>query len=647
MAGDEQIGRLLVLLEAQTAKMDEQITQSTQRMLGFKGAVDLAKDALAAFGLMEVFKGVIDATAASEKAQALLESQVKATGEAAGFTSQQLEAMAHGFQDTTTTSATQIEQLQGQLMAFRNIAGDQFKAVIQAALDFSAVTGRDATSAVKSLGMALNDPITGMQKLSREGIELDASTKAAIKSLTEQGDLLGAQKVLLDEMTRSYGGAAAAARDTLGGALQSLKNDMNEVLEGHGGSVTAITSAVKDMDATLKDPEVQQGLANLVSGLLRFAAAAGELLAGLGKIPEALAEAVAHAQGYAGNFDDQIKSWQDKITSTQQLLDQLKMDQSGNSDPAIKKLTSDLNDYKIQLQQVMVLQSNVITAKPAASAGAGVPDLYSLFPNDFKPTKNIDEVQNLNPDVNGKLLTSYEQLIADQKQVVAIWKENDPALELQRQIDKTNELVNTQVNGILFTADDAQKHIASLQLAYDKQNDAMVSSAQAAAQGIQGAFSDFLMHPFQEGLAGMAKAFEEMLLRMVAQAEAASIIKSIFGGSDTTGNNSGTTGLGMILSSVFGGHRAGGGPVSAGMLYQVNEGTAGKEGFLPSNSGTVVPLGAGSQGGSGGDINIHYSINAQGADGETAARLLQFAPYFRRQIHSDVEQFAQRGVWPS
>ncbi len=54
-------------------------------------------------------------------------------------------------------------------------------------------------------------------------------------------------------------------------------------------------------------------------------------------------------------------------------------------------------------------------------------------------------------------------------------------------------------------------------------------------------------------------------------------------------------GLGGILGSIFGGGVPGrqtGGPVTAGRLYQVNEGAGqGVELFQPSTNGNIIPLG--------------------------------------------------------
>lgn len=73
--------------------------------------------------------------------------------------------------------------------------------------------------------------------------------------------------------------------------------------------------------------------------------------------------------------------------------------------------------------------------------------------------------------------------------------------------------------------------------------------------------------------------------------------------------------------------RAGGGDVTAGMLYQVNETRT--EYFQPSMSGTVVPLGGG-QGGSGKGITFVYSPQVSLGNAREAEQII--APFLEKAI---------------
>jgi hypothetical protein len=78
---------------------------------------------------------------------------------------------------------------------------------------------------------------------------------------------------------------------------------------------------------------------------------------------------------------------------------------------------------------------------------------------------------------------------------------------------------------------------------------------------------------------GLAKDFGELVIKLAILKPLA---ESISGWLTTSGN---------IFSNVFGGARAGGGPVSAGVPYLVGE--RGPEMFVPASSGNIVPNGAG------------------------------------------------------
>jgi len=74
----------------------------------------------------------------------------------------------------------------------------------------------------------------------------------------------------------------------------------------------------------------------------------------------------------------------------------------------------------------------------------------------------------------------------------------------------------------------------------------------------------------------------------------------------------GQSSVGSFLGGLFGGKRASGGHVNAGRVYQVNDG-GGIEGFQPSGSGKIIPLGQMNKAGGGGtNLNLSVSVTADG-----------------------------------
>jgi hypothetical protein len=178
------------------------------------------------------------------------------------------------------------------LLTFKDIKGIRFDEATAAVLDMATAMGQDAQTSAVQLGKALNDPIKGIASLSKVGIQFTNDQKAVIKSLVETGDKAGAQKIILDELASQMGTAAEAARGTLGGALTSLKNAFDNLLEGDSGAggVTGTRQAIEDLITTLNDPGIKRGVDSTANGLLTIANAAIRLIAQLGNAGSALAE---------------------------------------------------------------------------------------------------------------------------------------------------------------------------------------------------------------------------------------------------------------------------------------------------------------------------------------------------------------------
>jgi hypothetical protein len=170
----------------------------------------------------------------SQKVIAQLDAVLKSTGGTAGLTSKQIQDMASAFQKQTVFGDEAILSAQNLLLTFTQIKGPQFEGATQAVLDMATAMGTDLNTAAIQVGKALNDPIQGVTALRRVGVQLTDQQEAQIKTLMELGDVTGAQKVILGELTTQFGGSAAAAADTFGGRMQQLKNQIGEFQERVG-----------------------------------------------------------------------------------------------------------------------------------------------------------------------------------------------------------------------------------------------------------------------------------------------------------------------------------------------------------------------------------------------------------------------------
>lgn len=250
------------------------------------GAGIKAAAGVAAAGMAIYIRNTIEA----EKVQAQLAARIKDTAGIAGRSLQQLNAQAEKLQSVTIFDDEAIGSAQAMLLTFKQIQGVNFDAAVEGALDLSTAMGVDLNSAALQLGKALNDPIKGLGALSRAGIQFSKDQRELIKSMVEAGDIAGAQKLILKELEGQMGSAAEAARNTLGGALQGLKNTFNNLLEGDagGGGVKATTEAINQLSATLNDPAVKQGLDAIAGGVANITAQTIEGISALARFAQNL-----------------------------------------------------------------------------------------------------------------------------------------------------------------------------------------------------------------------------------------------------------------------------------------------------------------------------------------------------------------------
>jgi hypothetical protein len=176
---------------------------------------------MAAVAGIQVFAGFIADARESNRIGRLTENVIRSTGGAAHVTADQVGELATSISNKTGADDEAVQSAANLLLTFtgvRNEVGrgnDVFNQATQLAVDMSAALGTDASGAALQLGKALNDPIKGVTALTRSGVSFTAQQRDQIKAMVAAGNTLGAQRVILAEVGREFGGAAAAASDPL------------------------------------------------------------------------------------------------------------------------------------------------------------------------------------------------------------------------------------------------------------------------------------------------------------------------------------------------------------------------------------------------------------------------------------------------
>ena len=208
---------------------------------GIKAGFDLLAGAFSA--VVDFGSQFTEAAMEGQAAVAELEQVLKATGGAAGLTSQQLQDMASELSSVTAFSDEAVMGGQSMLLTFKNIGEDVFPRATAAMLDMGQMFGSVDAASVQ-LGKALNDPIAGISALSRIGVTFTEEQKKMIEGFMEAGDIASAQGVILAELEGQVGGLAEAYGQTFGGQLEIFKNRMGEVQETIGNGILPVLSTL-------------------------------------------------------------------------------------------------------------------------------------------------------------------------------------------------------------------------------------------------------------------------------------------------------------------------------------------------------------------------------------------------------------------
>lgn len=234
---------------------------------------------------------------------------IKSTGDASGLTAQSIQNLAESLSKTTTSSEDTIQGAENLELTFTGIGKQVFPQVTQTALDMATAMHEDLSSAMMQVAKATNEPAQGLTALTREGVTFSEQQKEMIKQMVAVGNTAGAQKLMLAELQKEFGGSAEAAGKTFGGQLQILNNDLEDVKVKIGSAVVPIIinlvnqimPAVNSFsDWISKSDILKQASDNLTNTLKTFSDKISDITKYLGKHKDALQDVKIGAIALAG-----------------------------------------------------------------------------------------------------------------------------------------------------------------------------------------------------------------------------------------------------------------------------------------------------------------------------------------------------------
>ena len=245
---EKRLGRARRAMQTFGTTSKKTAATTRKAFAGVGTAVTKLRGAFLALGGALILREITRATERQAQAEAILNNLIETTGGAAGLTAAELKKLAGEMQAVTLFGDEMVIEAQNILLTFTKIGREVFPDATRRAADLATVLAQgrggevDLKAAAIQLGKALNDPIANLSALSRAGIQFSTDQKETIKGLVESNRLLEAQKIILAELEKQFGGTAEAARDRLGGAFKALRVRSGDLLEviGRGGLLLAL-----------------------------------------------------------------------------------------------------------------------------------------------------------------------------------------------------------------------------------------------------------------------------------------------------------------------------------------------------------------------------------------------------------------------
>ena len=394
--------------------------QSEQKVSKFGQATKkmsmLAKAAWVAVGaaVIKFGKESVKAYNVQEAAVTKLNQAIKNTGGALGLTSKELQKYASQLQRTTTFGDEATLNAMATMTTFGSVTGNIFKDAIAAAQDMAAFMKTDLNSAVMQLGKALEIPEIGLSMLRRSGIVFTNEQIANIKKLVEEGKKYEAQQLILIEVQKKFGGAAAEQAKTAQGVWKQAKNALGDYMETLGRGV-----------------EQTKGLAVILRDL--FAGWADARNAGGRKMFNATQE-IEEYKNYidatvgSGEFERraaQVQEWYKKSLAEGSKI----IDLNGNKISkkyarvyfaALEKYLKELTDTGEEAGSVMtgvaeeIIETNEATEESYSGIIGKIDETISALEEKKKAATNISEIAAINDEIAAlsKLKKSYEAVSA-------------------------------------------------------------------------------------------------------------------------------------------------------------------------------------------------------------------------------------------
>lgn len=334
------------------------------------------------------------------------------TGNAAGTSAGQLADLAQQVSATNGTTSEAAASL-AKLAASGVIAGGSFKDIADAAAAMEDATGKSVDATIAEFVKIAKDPVAAAKELNDQYHFLTASVYSQIVALKEQGDTIGAAKLLTDTYAETVKGRSGEITQNLGtiekawkGITDEAKKSLDAIKnigrdEGPAKRIAELTQSVAFAQSALKaDPDDTDAKKKLDESKLEldFLVKQRDTQDAINKAQALYQQTQDKGQDSQRKFDAREKSFRTNKQKRDDELKELEQEQA-----AIRKANP--NDPRLAQDRVDLQRANINSKyKDPKASSTGAVDLTGY-----------NNAQNALKEIQAEYANTQKQLDAAQK----------------------------------------------------------------------------------------------------------------------------------------------------------------------------------------------------------------------------------------
>lgn len=212
------------------------------RASGIAGALSLT-------GLTIALYKSITAADDADKSQRRLRATLALVGDQTGVTVEYINSLSESLAKVSEFDDDSIAKASATMLEFGNISKSTFGEAIPIAVNLAARNG-DLEGSFRAVGAALSDPAQNLALLRRQFRALSPEVLKAAEDMAKAGDVIGAQRAIMDELkAKTSGMAEAMATD-----MDKAKVAVGELAETMGKKLApAVNTVARELDALIQN----------------------------------------------------------------------------------------------------------------------------------------------------------------------------------------------------------------------------------------------------------------------------------------------------------------------------------------------------------------------------------------------------------